>query len=429
MFRSVFLFLFLLPLFIGCHARATAPPRPAPQVDVDEVQTRDVPVFLDTTGHAEAYEFVNIPARVSGFLREIRYTPGDTLPAGSPLFLIEPDQYKIAVQSAEASLASAKAQLRMTEANLARTKILVAEKTLPQENLDADQANRDEAAAGILKSQADLAQAKLNLSYTDVRSPIDGKVDRNLVDIGNLVGPSSLNTSNGISSTSGSNLTLTSVAGMSPIYIYFDISDAQFDKIRDMAPAKLPPETEALRKRLAEIKEARKQSELKANPQPPGSEPAKPVAATSDAEALRIPFQVGTIKGAQPNKTQYPFTGLIDMTSNTIDRSTGTIQVRGEIPNEHSEIYPGQICRVRIPLTTNPGALLIQSTAIMTDMNRSYVFVVDEKNVAHRRDVVLGDLQTDNTQVVLEGLKAGEKYVSLGTLKARNGKPITPTKK
>ncbi len=411
-----FSFLFLCAGIIGgCHSRVPVPQRSIPEVVVEQVQIRDVPVYLETTGYSEAFEYVNIPARVSGFLREIRFIPGDIVPAGQHLFLIEPDQYINSEKAAEATLASAKAQLLLTETNLARTKRLVLEKTLPQEDLDSDQAKHDEAAAAVLKAEADLAQAKLDLSYTDVRSPIEGKVSRNLIDIGNMVGPSV---------QSGSTTILTSVAGMNPIYIYFDISDVQFERIHDASPAELSPEARQLQQQLAGIRAAKKKAETQVNPAPPSSQTAESVATKSDSEAIKIPFQIALIKGTEPSKTVYSHTGLIDMADNKIDLSTGTIQIRGEIPNEKYEIYPGRICRVRIPLTTLAKSVVINEEAVMTDMNRKYIFVVDEQSVAHRRDVELGEVQPDSMQVVLKGLKAGEKYVALGTLKARNGKPV-----
>ena len=394
--------LFTLSLIIvaGCSPKAVVPPLPVPEVVVETVVQRDVMPYTYVTGYAEAFEFVKIPARVSGFLRERRFKPGDVVSVDAPLFLIEPDQYKASVDGAEADLASRKAQLLLAEAELARTKELRTQGALTQADLDAALAKRDEAAAAVLKADSILASAKLNLSYTDVRSPIAGKVDRNLVDVGNMVGP-------------GYADTLTTVARMNPIYVYFEISDAQFNHAREVAKKTPPVETEALRNLL---KDSRLQKE--------GGEPETSI--PLQYRVLEIPISVGLIKGAEPNKGEYPYIGIVDMAGNQIDKSTGTITVRGVFPNENYDIYPGQICRVRIPSFMQHDAILVKEEAIATDLNNKYVFVVDEKNVARRQTVVLGQLESDNMRVVESGLKEGDRYVSVGIQKTRDGGEVKP---
>jgi len=400
--RAAFSLLFVCTVVVwtGCSSKTTAPPRLIPEVVVDTVVQRDVMPYTDVTGYAEAFEFVQITARVSGFLREIRFKPGDIVAVGTPLFLIEPDQYKASVDGAEADLASRKAQFLLSEAELVRTRELHAQGAKTQADLDADQARRDEAAAAVLKAESALASAQLNLSYTDVRSPIVGRVDRNLVDAGNMVGP-------------GSTGILTTVARMNPIYVYFKISDSQFIHAREVAKKTPPIETEALRNLL-------KDSGL----QQEGGEPETSV--PLQYHVLEVPISVGLIKGAEPNKGEYPYHGIIDMAGNQIDKSTGTITVRGILPNEHYDIYPGQICRVRIPSFMRHGAILVKEEAIATDLNNKYVFVVDEKNVARRQNVVLGQLESDNMRVIESGLKEGNRYVSAGIQKARDGGEVNP---
>ncbi len=397
-----------LVVFSGCASKTTVPPKQVPEVVLDTVVQRDVQHYIDTTGHADAFEYVRIPARVSGFLREMRYKAGDLVVVDAPLFLIEPDQYKASVDAAEADLASRKAQLLLAEANLTRTKELRTQNALTQADLDSDQAKRDEADAAVKKAEADLATAKLNLSYTDVRSPIAGKVDRNLVDVGNMVGP------NG-----GDNI-LTTVAGMDPIYIYFDISDTEFNHVREVAKKTLTEEAAQLVARLKELKESRLKRKQ-------GSQASSTPSPQKKEDVENVPFMVGLIKGAAPNTGEYPFKGVIDMASNTIDKSTGTITIRGEIPNETYEIFRGQICRVRIPTFKQPGAILVKEEAIATDLNSKFVYVVDEKNVARRQNVVLGQLESDNMRVVESGLKAGDRYVSVGIQKTRDGGEVKAT--
>jgi RND family efflux transporter MFP subunit len=377
------LFLFLFMAF-GCHQRATIPPMMIPEVIVETVLIRDVQPYMETIGTTQAFQFVEIPARVTGHLQEIRYTPGTIVAAGTPLFLIQPEQYQAEVRAAEGVLASAQAQLKLTEANLARTTLLVERNTATQEDLDTATAQRDAAAAMVIQAEAGLEKAQLNLAYTDVRSPITGKVDRNLVDIGNMVGPT------------GNASVLTTVAGMDPIYVYFDISDSQFNDIRRHA-------------RAVQAKEG-------------GATEQEAYTLIGDGD--QIEFEISLIRGAEPGMGEFPYKGVIDMAANRIDPSTGTITVRGKIPNADYGIFPGQICRVRIPIWKVSDAVLVRQEAIGTALNQRFVYVVDERDIAHRRVVELGLNQPDGTRVVTKGLEKGERYVVRGIQRVRDGSTV-----
>lgn len=415
--RPFICFLIVLFFLPGCHQKTVVPPIAVPEVVVESVLIRDIQPYIEATGKTEAYEFVQIPARVSGFLREVRFKPGDIVVAGTPLFLIEQDQYLAEVKSAQAQLGSAKAQLKLTEANLARTQSLIDQGASTEQDLDTDKAKRDEAEAAVLKAEAALATAELNLSYTDVRSPITGKVDRNLVDVGNLVGPAT------------GHVKLTTVAGMDPIYIYFDISDYQFNHVRDFAGKSGDPDTIQLAKQLQELKRKNRAPDSVsegADEKTKNDDPNRPAALSGDFMGLNLPFEVALAKGAASNTREYPYRGLVDMTSNVINRSTGTMTMRGEIPNSRYAIFPGQICYVRIPTAIDKDALLVKERAVLTDMNNRYVFIVDEKNRAERRNVTLGKLQPDGMRVVTGGLKKGERYILVGGQKVRNHGDVKP---
>ena len=422
-FIPVLLFLFFVIQFsfTGCHNVVEKPPMAVPEVVLEEVQIREVQPYITATGYTEAYEFVQIPARVSGFLKEIRYEPGSIVKPGDPLFLIEPDQYQAMVNAAKAQLASAEAQLKLAQANLGRTKTLIPTGAMTEQDLETDQAKADVAAAAVLQAQADLETAELNLSYTDVRSPITGKVDKNFLSIGNMVGPAAT------SNDGKSHGILTTVAGMDPIYVYFDISDYQFNRMRDFAKEKQEPAVMLLIEELEKLKREREDEKAKAQ--------GTPVPTTAQAETkvtaddLNVAFEVAIIKGAEPRTDEYPFKGIIDMTSNVIEYSTGTITIRGEIPNGEYTIFPGQICRVRIPLWKFPDAVLVRQEGIGTDLNQNYVYVVGEKNTAHRRVVELGMTQPDGTRVVTKGLEKGERYVVSGIQKVRDGAPVKAKQK
>ncbi|MDR3233215.1 MAG: efflux RND transporter periplasmic adaptor subunit [Planctomycetaceae bacterium] len=366
-------------LVIGCGKKPQVAEVPLPVVSAEEAATAEIQPFIYESAYSEAYEFVKITARVKGFLREINYKPGEIIPADKQLFLIEPDQYKAAVASAEAQVVYAEAQYKSAQADYERTKQLVSQGAETQQDLDKGTAARDEAAASILKAKAGLESEKINLSYTVVKSPITGKVDRNLIDIGNVVG------------SNDDNSQLTAVARMSPIYIYFTISDSNFNLIRE----------NTLNDKNAKNAEPK------------------------TLQDCDIPFSIGIIKGAGVETTDYPFTGKLDMVSNTIDRSTGTIQVRGVVPNEDFAIFPGQICRVRIPAGAKKEQVVIKQEAVRRDLNKTYIFIVDADNTAHKRYVELGAEQSDGTRVVIKGLQKGERYIVNGAAKARDGKKVS----
>ncbi len=139
---------------------------------------------------------------------------------------------------------------------------------------------------------------------------------------------------------------------------------------------------------------------------------------------MEIPFEVSLIEGATVGKEDYPYKGIIDLTSNVIDSSTGTISMRGVLANEDYAIFHGQICRVRVPLWTIKNAVLVKQEAICADMNHQYVYVVGDDNKAQRRPVELGDVQSDGTRVVTKGLEAGDRVIVQGVQKVRDGSEV-----
>lgn len=442
MLRSFFSAVASIPVVLcfcsGCQHSAEKLPTIVPEVVIDDIVVRDVQPYITATGTTQAFEYVEISARVDGFLQEIRYTPGELVAVGAPLFLIQPNQYEAEVKAAAAELASVQAQLELAEADLKRTQSLIPQGAKTQQDLDTDIAQRNVAAANVLRMEAALETAKLNLAYTDVRSPISGKADRNFVDLGNLVGPSTVS-----SSTENNHTILTSVAGMDPIYVYFDISDHQFNRLREYAKKHRDPETEQLIERLRKIKESNPTHGKKlAQPSTPTDEtvepdqeapaflpePLKGKGRSEGLEAADIEFEISLIQGATPLDGVFPFKGIIDMTGNKINTSTGTITIRGEIPNTDYTIFPGQVCRVRMPIWKTPNAVLVRQEAIGTDLNQNYVYVYEsDKKTVRRQLVKLGDTQPDGTRVVTEGLEQGQKYVVFGIQNVRDGQEVKAT--
>jgi multidrug efflux system membrane fusion protein len=304
-------------------------------------------------------------------------------------------------------LAAAQADLVHMEATLSRTQRTFDQGASTQEDLDTATAHRDAAAAAIMQAEAALSIAQLNLSYTDVRSPIMGKADPSTVGVGDMVGPS------------GRTVLLTTVAGMDPMFVNFDISDAQFNTIRAFAREHHKPVMEE--GLLPQLSAAQPLQETREG----GAEmTAQEEGAVSRLEEFQIPFEMSLIIGSDPNTGEYPYKGIIETAYNRIDPSTGTIRVRGKIPNADYAVFPGQICRVRIPVWEIENAILVRQEAIGTDMNQRYVYVIDDQNTAHRRVIELGALQPDGTRIVTQGLEAGERYVVSGIQKVRDGSPV-----
>ena len=323
-------------------------------------------MYAEFSGNTRAVESVEIRARVPGTLEEIRFEPSSRVRQGQILFVIEREQYIAARDEAQGSLRSAEAELARAESDLKRVEQAIQTNAVSQSDLDRAQAARDQAEAAVVAAGARLANAELNLEYTLVRSPIAGRVGRWLVDPGNLVG-----------ATSPTHLT--TVNQDQPIYVYFDAPE-------DLVLAYL----------------------------------------TTRSDTTQNQDRVGRVNVALANETDYPHEGVIDFIDNTVDPTTGTIEMRALLPNEDNALFPGLFVRIRVIGREKPNALVVQEQAIGTDLGGKYVLVVDDQNVIDQRYVTLGARQDDGTIEVVEGLDGTERYIVVGMLRARPGFPVTP---
>ncbi len=378
--------MFLLVLSLtGCREKHV-PEAIAPKVVVARVGQQDVPLYREYTGVTEASIKVTLIARVSGFLEKMLFVPGDIVREGQKVFVIEQTQYKADVEIAEANLEKAKSSVIYYELVYLRYKGLLATKAVSAEEFDQARDNYDQAKANVLEMQAQLDIAKLNYSYTEVFSPVTGKISRNLVDPGNVVAYSPQQETE-----------LATVTKMDPIFVYFQISDSDFGDV--------------IRMRKAE----RKDSETKEIMQ------TQPVRGGFEMSLMEKPY------GTQADPAGFwQYKGQVTYDDNTIDRSTGTITLRGEIANPDYEIYPGWICRVRIPYRVAKGALLVHEEAVAIDLDSRYMLIVGENNVVERRKVEVGEMAGDNMLIINSGVKAGETYILEGLQKAKVGKPVSP---
>ena len=359
----------MIPLF-GCSTGGETGPPPPPEVGVSQPIQRDVTIYSEHLGTTEAFESVEVKARVSGELETINFEASTLVKENQVLFVIEPRPYKAERDAAEAALRSAQAELARTESDLERVEMAVKTNAVSQADVDLARANRDMAKAQVLSAEAALDTAELQYSYTQVRAPIAGQVGRNLVDRGNIV-----------SGTQGT--VLTTVNRMQPMYVYFD----------------MPEEV---------VLQALKNLDVKTYIDREGE---------SDVTMAEVATLIDD---------DYPYTGPIDYVSNTVDPDTGTIRIRARLPNNELNLFPGLFVRVRIPIGTVEGAILIDEQALGTDLGGRYVYVIDEENMVEQRYVELGPVEEDGLVPVFEGLEGGATYIVDGMLRARPGMPVTP---
>jgi RND family efflux transporter MFP subunit len=352
------------------------PPPPAPpEVTVATPLRRDVTFYQDFTGRTASVQRAEVRARVAGFLQRTNFVVGDDVRKGQVLFVIEPEPYQAQRDQAEAALKSAEANRDRARSDLERLEEAIKTNAVSQQDVTRARAELAQAEAAVLSSRAELAQATIQLEYTEVRSPVAGKVDRNLVDPGNLVGQTEATL-------------LTTVVQMDPLWVYFDL-----------------PETTVL--------------ELLADLRALGIESVRDLGSDEARAATR--FFVGT-----QVEEGFPHQGQLDFLSNTVDPATGTVEVRGVVPNEERLLLPGVFVRVRVPGRVMPDSILVSERAIGTDLGGKYVMVVADDDVVEQRYVEAGPREEDGYVVVTGGLGGDETYIVSGLLRARPGLPVTP---
>jgi RND family efflux transporter MFP subunit len=358
-------------LGLGACGQEPTPQRQPPPVTVANPEIRTIQRYALFTGSSRAVEMADVVARIPGRLETVEFEPGHEVERGEVLFTIEREAYVAARDAAAASVKSAEAELLRAQTELNRVERASQNNAVSEMDLDTARASRDKADAAVLSARADLADAELRLSYTQVRSPIDGVVGRNLVDAGNLVGQS------------GPTL-LTTVNKIQPMYVYFH------------APEGLVLEF------LHYI------SELEA-------------AGMTRDDRAEVPAFVELA-----NEEGYPHEGFVDFVNNTVDPNTGTIEMRVRLANEDHLLFPGLFVRVKVVGGEIPDAVLVPETAVGSDLGGKYVLVVGENNIVEQRYVGIGLLQDDGSVQIAEGLEGDETVIVNGLMFARPGLPVTP---
>jgi len=382
---TLFIAALILPALLAGCGQKTPPPPPPPQVTVAHPIVRDVVDYAEFTGTVRAVSSVEVRARVKGRLESVEFTPGSLVDKGQVLFVIEREGYKAARDHAAAALESARAELESARSDEERIRKAIENNAVSKQDLDQAIARRKMAEAAVLSAKADLAAKELDYSYTLVRSPIAGRVGRNLVDPGNLVG-------------SGEATLLTTVNQIQPIFVYFNAPERLVLDFLAHTDARVP-----------------------------GNADEAKGAATGASAMIEDPDNpIGQTLLRLANERTFQHQGHIDYIDNTVDPATGTIELRALMPNEDQSLFPGLFARVRVLGGIAQDAVLVDERAVGTDLGGKYVYVLDEENKVEQRYITLGAKQEDGTIVVKEGLDGQETYIVNGMLRARPGFPVTP---
>lgn len=351
----------------GCEDKNTFVAPPPPKVDVATPVQRPVTRYIEATGNTAPIKNVDLVARVQGFLQSIDYQDGTFVKQGTQLFTIEPETYKLKLDQAKAAEAGAQASLRQAEADYKRQAELVQRQAVSQATLDTSTSTRDNAQANLQQAQANTRLAEVNYGYTKVTAPFDGIVSAHMVSIGELVGVSSPTQ-------------LASIVAMDPIYVNFTVNEQDVLRIR----------AEAARRGL------------------------------TPADLKQFPIQLGL-----QTETGYPHEGHLDYVSPTINQSTGTLAVRGLVPNDKRVLLPGYFVRIRVPFTQEKDALLVPDTALGSDQGGRYLLVVNGDNTVEQRKVQIGPVDS-GLRVIESGLKPDDRVVIAGLLRVIPGQKIDP---
>ena len=371
----------VIVLATGCaptSAQQAAPP--PPQVTVASVIERDVTEWDEFTGRLQAVDSVEVRPRVSGLVSAVRFDEGAIVRRGDLLFQIDPRPFQAEVDRLRAELTRARATGQRAASELVTAEKLRAENAIAKEEHDRRAAFAQESTAQTAAVEAALRAAELNLEFTQVTSPIDGRVGRAIVTEGNLV-----------SSGPGEATLLTTVVSLDPVYAYFDADEQIFLKYTAAGP-KGPALRDGLR--------------------------GPALRGGRRGAALPIRMALSSDEG-------FPRAGQLDFVDNQLDSATGTIRGRAVFRNADGQLTPGLFVRLRLAGTQSYRGRLIQDRAVGTDLSKKFVYVVGANNQIEYRTVTLGPL-IDGLRVVRSGVEAGESVVVNGLQRIRPGAQVTP---
>jgi multidrug efflux system membrane fusion protein len=348
----------------AAEAQAQAQAQAGPPVSAATVLEKTVAQTQEFSGRLEAVEHVEIRPRVSGFITAVNFKPGAEVKKGEVLFVIDSRPFQAEADRAEAAAKSARAKAELARLELARAERLLGDKAIAQREYDASASALKELDANARAAQAQYEAARLNLAYTRVTSPIDGRVSKAEITLGNLVDAASV---------------LTSVVSLDRIYASFDGDEQTYLRVRSQAHA---------------------------------------------GQAESVAQSQVIVRVGLANEEGFPHEGRLEFVDNQLDNRTGSVRMRAVFANKDGTMAPGLFSRVQIGGGDSRPALMISDRAVGTDQSRKFVFVVGGDGKAEYREVKLGPV-VDGLRVVRAGLKPGEKIVVNGLQRVRPGAPVT----
>jgi RND family efflux transporter MFP subunit len=370
--KSILVLLLLIVsagLPVGCKSKpanaTTNAASPPPSVTVQHPVTQDVVHYAEFSGTTEAVESVTIQARVEGYLERIHFTEGALVEKGDLLFTIDDQPYRARRDEARAEVAMREAELKLARVTRSRKENALRDRAVSEVEVIDARAQEGKAEAGVAAAKAALRTAQLNLSYTRVTAPLNGRIGRSLVDVGNLVG-------------AGERTKLTTIVKDDPIYAYFTISEREWVRYQTGRSGQ------------------------------------------EDADTQAPTVYLGLAGG----KT-FPFEGRLDFVDNQVDASTGTVQMRGIFANQDRRIVPGLFARIKIPVGETADAMLVPDSALARDQQGRFALVAGPNNVTQYRPVTTGEL-VGGMRVIHKGLTSDARVIVNGIQKARPGSPVTP---
>jgi RND family efflux transporter MFP subunit len=368
--RTAALFL-VLGSWHPARGLAADPPPAPPAVTVSQPLQRELVEWDEYTGQFAAKEFVEIRARVSGYLTEIHFEDGQLVKEGDLLFVIDPRPYEATLAAARAQLAQGNAQVELATRQLERTAELRKKDFEPASTYDQRVSDLKVAAAAVESAKAAIRSAELNVGFSRITAPLTGRISNHQVSIGNLIS----------GSDSATTPAMTTIVSLDPIYFYFDMSEGDYLTYQRATAA-------------GTLGEAR------------GNAP--PVYARLTDE------------------TEWPWKGQLNFLDNQMDRGAGTIRARATFPNPGYFVTPGQFGRIRIPASEQHIAILIPDGAVVTDQSRKVVMTVKEDGTVEPKVVRPGPMTDDGLRIIRSGLEASDRVIINGLVRARPGAKVSP---
>ncbi|MEO0393619.1 MAG: efflux RND transporter periplasmic adaptor subunit [Pseudomonadota bacterium] len=344
--------------------QSSAPPPPT--VTLATPLVKEVVEISEYTGRFEAVDFVELRARVSGYLDAIEFQAGQSVEQDDLLFVIDQRPFALAVDQAEANLQQRRTELRLAVRERERGEQLVANRTIAESTFDERVTAERSASAAVQAAQAALRQAQLDLEFTEVRAPVAGRIGREQVTVGNLISGGSDNAT-----------MLTSISSVDPIYFFFDVNEADYLSY------------------------------------------ARNSGGQSDRDGTKRVFL------ALADENEFNNQGVVDFVDPRFDFNTSTVTLRAVVDNPNGTFIPGLFAKIQVPASDEYEAILVPDSVIGTDQTVKFVYVVDDDNVVAQRPVTLGPL-IDGLRVIRDGVAATERLVINGLQRVRPGAPVTP---